>query len=192
MSSNKNLLDRLLKKSPYVRATFIVGIAAILLIAGFSTLNPSVATDDRKPIKVDATSEGVFTLLQTSTIEGHNLRSRYTATPFTITGQGLNGPIINHQVLLAEPVAPTYLFWVVSISSCTGCVEGHTGTLFWRHYFEGKNVAGAASWTGTWEIIKGTGDLEGARGGGSSDGEVISGILTTIFKGKIYFDNSND
>ena len=190
----KNLQNRLLKKSPYVRAASVVGVAAILLIAGLATVNPSVASDDRNPIKVDGISAGGFTnLVPTSPIEGHNLLSRYTGTPHTITGEGLNGLIISYQAQLLEPIPPPLLFWVVAISYYTGCVEDHTGTLFWRGYFEGKNVGGGVvSWTGTWEIIKGTGDLEGARGGGSSDGRVIGGIPTTIFKGKIHFDNSNN
>ncbi|MBI2125880.1 MAG: hypothetical protein HYU02_00980 [Thaumarchaeota archaeon] len=52
MSSNKNLLDRLLKESPYARIAFVVGIASILLIAGLATVGqPKAASADKQKVE---------------------------------------------------------------------------------------------------------------------------------------------
>jgi len=72
MSSNKNLLDRLLKESPYARIAFVVGIASILLVAGLSTMvGPSIASDDDGSKKCHATGNVATPVLLPDSVRTH-------------------------------------------------------------------------------------------------------------------------
>lgn len=49
---------------------------------------------------------------------------------------------------------------------CTGCVDGKTGTLFWRVFIDGSFAQPEGTFLGKWEVLGGTGDLASATGGG--------------------------
>lgn len=147
--------------------------------------------DDDDEIKVDS----ILTFASTTIDPPGNIifsenRIRHRTQPSTWTGEGLKGPTISEQVILNElPPGVGIRFWFLNVGVCTGCVDGHTGTLVWSSEGDGQVVAAGVEYKGTWTVLKGMGDLEGATGGGEFSN--FNGGQAH-FKGKIQLANGED
>jgi hypothetical protein len=174
-----------------MKVTYITIIASALLFASFATINPTLASDDDKNLlKVDVTVLSTRVTITDDVVDGYRMRHRELTA--TLTGEGLNGVGKNQQVLMSDVSrCEGCSSWSQSINYCTGCVDGHTGTLFWISSVESVYLdegGSQFSWLGTWEVVEGTGDLEGARGGGKIYGELVADVLTSKMTGKIHFE----
>ena len=172
---------RRLKDAPHLRAASIVSASFLLLFAGLPGL-VGADDDDTKKIEVKTVAGAISsTTLHTYFIspptDGHRVRSFFNTGTFT--GEGMNGgwKFPFHTVRDES----TLKYVAQGVGSCT-CVDGHTGALIWRG--EWRGVSGGP-FEGTWEILKGTGDLEGAGGGGTIKSPGAGGPTTFDFIGTI-------
>lgn len=157
-----------LNERKYLYVIFATILAAVLLTAsiGPSFLASASDDDDEEVIHVDSvspTTPVTRVLLDFQLVDGQTLLTPHVET--TLSGVGFNGDSAFIQtVWLADdgvtiPAAHAFAW-------CTGCVDGKDGTLFWRTVWSGRVDAPPDTRIGTWEVLGGTGDLEGAKGGG--------------------------
>ena len=193
MSHNEKLTIQIPKQ--YFRVALVAIVASALMVAGISTVRPTAASDDNAAIKVDSILTFSFTTYTPPgniIADGHIIRHRVSSA--TYSGTGLNGPSSSEQIALSEaPLGGVGTkAWTRNLAHCTGCVDGHTGTLFiWSEFDKVVTVApGVVEFEGTWKVITGTGDLEGASGGGKAKGTTVP-FAQTHFKGEIHFGNDD-
>jgi len=162
-------------KNRRIAALVTAIIALILLAAGPTPVRPSMASnDDEIKVKSDITSRNPQ-IYRSYEVDGN--RIIIISFTGTFVGEGLNGDM-DLNLLFVRRTDSTGTFHGENVNTCTRCVDGHTGSLIWEAQFDGEFVDGVLIFKGKWGIIKGTGDLEGARGGG---------VLFTIAPGVTHY-----